>query len=256
MSIRLMTMAWELAIPSTPKLVLLALCDWANDEGLCFPSVSRVAARACLSLRQSKRVLHQLVDDGWVDVVANHAGGATSRRYQVNVSALRTGVTQDTGAKLTPAPISSPLPVSSVSIADDAHVTQTTTYPPVDPSLQPRSVTGMIVPASLTDDEKVVVVSMLAGLPLSQAQALLDELDGTMSAKKIRTTPITFLRALVIRARRGEFTPSLASDVAARRARIVAEDIERAERRKRSPSQPEIVRARLAEIAAELRGGR
>lgn len=36
MSIRLMTLAWELKIPATPKIVLLALCDWANDEGLCF----------------------------------------------------------------------------------------------------------------------------------------------------------------------------------------------------------------------------
>lgn len=38
MSIRLMSKAWELDIPTNEKMLLLALCDHANDDGVCYPS--------------------------------------------------------------------------------------------------------------------------------------------------------------------------------------------------------------------------
>lgn len=33
MSISLMSMAWRVNLQTSHKMALLALCDWANDEG-------------------------------------------------------------------------------------------------------------------------------------------------------------------------------------------------------------------------------
>ena len=33
MSIALMTMAWKAKLQANKKMALLAMCDWANDEG-------------------------------------------------------------------------------------------------------------------------------------------------------------------------------------------------------------------------------
>lgn len=63
MSIRLMTAVWEREdLASTHKLVLLALADWANDEGLCWPSISRLAIKTSMAGRSVQRIIRQLED--------------------------------------------------------------------------------------------------------------------------------------------------------------------------------------------------
>lgn len=89
-----MTSAWRLDMPASKKLVLLALCDWANDDGASLhPSIARIAERGSMSERNAQRVVHSLIDEGWLDVVGNHNGGkpGSSRQYQLNVSAIYSG---------------------------------------------------------------------------------------------------------------------------------------------------------------------
>lgn len=45
MSVRLMAKAWEMDMPQGQKMVLLALCDHANDDGTCFPSQEKLAQK-------------------------------------------------------------------------------------------------------------------------------------------------------------------------------------------------------------------
>lgn len=94
MSIRVMTSVWD-HFPGAggELLAMLALADWANDEGLCYPSISTAAARMRLSESQARRIIHRLIDDGWLEVVANEAGGApkASRRYLLNLGRLTPG---------------------------------------------------------------------------------------------------------------------------------------------------------------------
>lgn len=70
-----------------PLLVLLALADWANDEGWCWPSVPAIADKARLTERQVYNVLAQLELDG---VIVRQGGGGRGRstRYRVIVAAL------------------------------------------------------------------------------------------------------------------------------------------------------------------------
>lgn len=105
MSVRIMAKVWEFYPGGgTDLLALLALADWSDDEGRCFPSMASISKKIRLKERQAQRVVHGLIDDGFVQVVGNAFGGApgTSRQYRINISRLTgviydTPVTQDTG---------------------------------------------------------------------------------------------------------------------------------------------------------------
>lgn len=86
-----MTMVWDSDLQTGKKMALLALCDWANDEGgSVYPSIAKLAKRISCSERQAQRIVHLLIDDGLVSVVGNAMGGAPgqSRQYRINVSKL------------------------------------------------------------------------------------------------------------------------------------------------------------------------
>ena len=64
MSIKLMAKAWEMPIPSGQKMVLLALCDHANDDGECYPSQKNLAKKCSMSSRAISNHIKWLHDCG------------------------------------------------------------------------------------------------------------------------------------------------------------------------------------------------
>ena len=64
MSIKLMAKAWEMPIPSGQKMVLLALCDHANDDGDCYPSQKKLAKKCSMSSRAISNHIKWLHDCG------------------------------------------------------------------------------------------------------------------------------------------------------------------------------------------------
>ena len=67
MSIKLMTAVWDRQdLSSTQKLVLLSLADWANDEGLCWPSIDRLAIKTSMAGRSVQRIIRDLESMGFV----------------------------------------------------------------------------------------------------------------------------------------------------------------------------------------------
>lgn len=91
MSIRVMSMVWD-GFPGggSDLLAMLALADWSDDEGRCFPSMSAIAAKTRLSRSQAQRVVHGLIDGGYIQVVGNEFGGAPrmTRQYRIILSSL------------------------------------------------------------------------------------------------------------------------------------------------------------------------
>ena len=62
-----MTKVWSLKdISSTQKLVLLALSDSANDDGICYPSVAALVKKCSLSDRGVQKCLAELQGMGFV----------------------------------------------------------------------------------------------------------------------------------------------------------------------------------------------
>ena len=76
MSIRLMTDAWKASIPAGRKMVLLALCDNANDQGECYPSISMLAEKCSMSERSVFNHIADLESGGLI-VRKNRAGRST-----------------------------------------------------------------------------------------------------------------------------------------------------------------------------------
>ncbi|HEY7975201.1 MAG TPA: helix-turn-helix domain-containing protein, partial [Ktedonobacterales bacterium] len=67
MSNKISALVWEQAhCGGTRKLVLLALADAANQEGLCWPSIATIARMAGCSPRRAQEHISALVKLGWV----------------------------------------------------------------------------------------------------------------------------------------------------------------------------------------------
>lgn len=66
MSNRLINAAFKAVMAPSQKFVLVALCDYANEVGECFPSVSMMMERCCMSDRSIQRAIVQLVGDGYL----------------------------------------------------------------------------------------------------------------------------------------------------------------------------------------------
>ncbi len=70
MSIRLMTWVWANSPYSGERLLLhLALADFANDDGVCFPSHGTLAKKARCSMSWVSKSIRQMVADGLVEIV-------------------------------------------------------------------------------------------------------------------------------------------------------------------------------------------
>lgn len=64
MSVRVMSAVWELDLPAFEKLVLLALADCANDEGLAWPSIATLKRKTNAGERTVQRSLRALAEAG------------------------------------------------------------------------------------------------------------------------------------------------------------------------------------------------
>lgn len=82
MSITLMAAAWELPIPSTEKMVLMCLCDYANDDGSnCWPSVPTLARKCSKGERTVQGAIQSLERLGYLTATIR---SGTSSSYQLN----------------------------------------------------------------------------------------------------------------------------------------------------------------------------
>lgn len=90
-----MTMIWNSApYKGQTLLALLALADWANDEGYCFPGIRQIAKKSRQSERNAQRCIHRMVRDGLL--IVHEAGGGRREggkmghrpTYQINTDNL------------------------------------------------------------------------------------------------------------------------------------------------------------------------
>lgn len=89
MSVKVLSMVWE-GFPSggSELLAMLALADWSDDAGRCWPSIPAVARKVRLSPDQARRVVHRLIESDFLSVTAGKTGGGSSRRYQIRLDRL------------------------------------------------------------------------------------------------------------------------------------------------------------------------
>ena len=71
---------------------MLALADWADDAGMCYPTQKMIAAKTRQSKRNVIRVLEKLRDRGWIGWEKG-VGRGNSNTYQIRFSNLGKGDT-------------------------------------------------------------------------------------------------------------------------------------------------------------------
>ncbi|QLG88562.1 helix-turn-helix domain-containing protein [Chitinibacter bivalviorum] len=87
MSVKLMSIVFDLSLAPVDKLTLLVLADVADESGLCWPSQKYIARRATISQRSVQRVLNRLSGAGLIRVEKRTRadGSQTSNYYHLDL---------------------------------------------------------------------------------------------------------------------------------------------------------------------------
>ncbi|MET3135319.1 hypothetical protein AAKU55_005627 [Oxalobacteraceae bacterium GrIS 1.11] len=217
MSIRAMNWAWSQKLAPAPKLILMALADSANDLDECWPGISFIAAKCCVSERTVQRVLQQFVTAGLMAVTPRYtsAGRQTSNGYRLRLDR------ESNPDKLSP--------LEQSAATEGVNLSGTRATPDVTPEgdkakspLEPQQESEqqpLHVPRHLSPGERRTVCALLNAMNHSDAQALLDELADAMESKTIKTNPLRWFHALVGKQKTGAFVPVGGIRIAERRKR-------------------------------------
>lgn len=264
MAIKLIAMVFKLRMAPTLKLVFLSFADAADRYSAeCWPSIRRIAAKASISQRQCQRLTHELIELEWIFVLANHAGGAKgqTRRYRINTPKLASETRRDDllPDKMSPVSPMSSGRVTSAHATPDACVTQTNKQPSYEPH-NGGTICELIVPPGILDTDRTALRTLVNGLPISLAQAILDEVSARLQTGGIKKSVVSYARSLVKRSVEGEFVPAAGLAIAEQRRGIARTDLEIAKRRaernerdarvlacKKDPESKERIQAEIAQ---------
>jgi hypothetical protein len=132
MSIKIMSKVWtEQDTCGNERLVLMALADNANDEGICWPSHTTIASKCRIDRRHVIRLVQSLVDRGYI---CRQRRLAKDGRKTSNIYQLLPGNFNILG------PLASDSRVTSDGFASDSGVTSDVTQPGHIPSDIPATI--------------------------------------------------------------------------------------------------------------------
>ena len=95
MSIRIMSQVWNMEIEdSTTKLTLMALADFSDDEGYCYPSYEVLAKKISKSKRTAIRAVEKLAELGFLQKEKRELNDGTSRTNLYKIVSENERVTQ------------------------------------------------------------------------------------------------------------------------------------------------------------------
>ena len=95
MSVRWISFVWESSPYEGRRLLLhLALADFANDEGSCFPSQKTLALKARTTETWVSASVRQMIKDGLLEIVEKGSGRGNRTIYKLNKGATDLGVNE------------------------------------------------------------------------------------------------------------------------------------------------------------------
>lgn len=84
MSIKIMSWVWEHSpYKGEALLIHLAVADYANDQGMCWPTQETLAQKARCSTEHVRRVVKRMQEDGYISIVAASKGPGSSHTYKL-----------------------------------------------------------------------------------------------------------------------------------------------------------------------------
>ncbi|WP_280570142.1 helix-turn-helix domain-containing protein [Chromohalobacter sp. 296-RDG] len=208
MSYRALEWAMEVTLAPATKMILVVLAWHADDDGICWPSVSTIARKSGSSTRTVRRAIKTMVNQGVMEIRPGYErrGRQTSNTYRLsvdkapdNLSPL--GVTECQGEGDTA--------VSPLELTEE--VKKEVGSRPVDkcggaagqqPSgakLYPET------PEALRSGERALVARLLDEVSEEDAVLLIDELSGALRAGAISGSPVRWFEGLLRKYRMGKF---------------------------------------------------
>jgi hypothetical protein len=140
-----MARVWDTpGLSPTLRLLLLALADHANDDGVCWPSYATLEARVGLSGRQLRRLLGEAEDGGHLSRRRGGRGPGDVTHYQLSLRG--TPATPSRGTPATPSrgtpatPSKGDINGPKGDVGDQIRGTPTSLEPSVEPSIEPRGI--------------------------------------------------------------------------------------------------------------------
>lgn len=238
-----MNWAWEQTLPPGSKLILMSLADAADEDGLCWPRIRVLAQKCCTSERTVQRTLKDLEAKGYLRVDRRYRrdGSQSSNAYYLHLSQrpdklspLSDISTPQGGAcvthPVTPttsphdeamSPLEPPTNLQKESPQlPRSHTPHTLPPSPVPGGAEKGAEGALVWPSKLRESARQPIAIMLEGIGHEAAQTLLDELDGVMATSSIKTSPERWFRAVVVAYRKGQFQPTAALSVQARRHKV------------------------------------
>lgn len=86
MSVKQMSLVWDLDLAPNKRLVLLAYADHADDDGdNVYPSLPRIARKTGYGVDQVRRISRELVADGLMELVEAGVGRGNTHRYKLTL---------------------------------------------------------------------------------------------------------------------------------------------------------------------------
>jgi hypothetical protein len=224
MSIRASNWAWMIQLSPAPKIVLLALADIADDAGVCYPSISHIAKKACLGERAVQRRLAELRQLRLLSVQRRFRkdGSPTSNLYSLHIS--MSAERDRGGVEMTPPPVAasqddpdeSPPGDGSADVRTDNN---TCSKSLLTPSVGVDASICLVFPKAWPREMIDGAVRVLRGIPSYRAQVLIDELVSRSQVGSV-SRPLSYLRALAKSERAGSFIPELAHRALAARTQL------------------------------------
>jgi hypothetical protein len=94
MSVKVQALIWEYApYRGNALLAFLALGDWSNDDGQCWPKMETLAKKSRQSVRSAQYAVELLCRDGFLTVEIN-PGKGRQNDFQINMQKLHLLATQ------------------------------------------------------------------------------------------------------------------------------------------------------------------
>lgn len=133
MSIHLMSAIFEGDLPSTKRLIMLSLADHADENGQCYPSISRLCERTGLAERTVQKNLRELEREGHLETLKS-GGKKGSNLYIVHAKPRQ----RCTPSQMHPPSEMHPTPVRDTGVPpSEMHPNHHLTI--IEPSLPPKS---------------------------------------------------------------------------------------------------------------------
>ena len=216
MSIKATTWAWEQTLPAPRKLILLSLAENADNEGICWPSLTQVSKRTSQSVRTVQRTLKDLKQLRLLTVKTRTApcGRQRSNQYQLCLS-TQPHPDQIDNDRLPSYPVKDTVSLTKscrgendTSVIPRDDVTVSPLKPQQEPSSETKKEPSQYMRSRhcsayrLLPDEQKQIAYLLKQFDKNEAEYLSSLLSSALSKGLIRVSAILWLEGAIRKRRR------------------------------------------------------